>query len=445
MRRTILAIALAPAILIFAARTELRLIEIDPGHSHAAALHTTMLPGFSAEAHVYAPLGSDLNEHLNRIAQFNHRLKDPTHWALKIYAGPDYLQRLREEPPGNVVVLSGRNEKKIDYIMEALQDGQNVLADKPWIIEAENFSRLEAALNLAGEKGLIAYDCMTQRFDKAYQLQRELVGDRDIFGEPVPGTPDAPSVRMENLHALLKVGSAGPNRRPAWYFDIRQQGEGIADVGTHLVDLVEWTLFADQAIDYRRDVRVLRAERSPLMLTREQFSRVTGETAWPEFLTSVVKDDRLEYFTNSVAVFSIRGINVYLKVRWEYEAAPGAKDSYFAGYQGSRSRIELREGATEHYVPEVFVIPSPESRAAVLSKLKSRLPHFDFEQSGKDIHVIIPPRNRTPDDQYFPLLVERFLGYVHNPKTIPIWEKPNMIAKYYVTTKAVQLAREGRP
>jgi hypothetical protein len=444
MRPAFLAVVLAPAVLLSLGSPALRLIEVDPAHSHAAALHATMLAGFSEEAHVYAPLGADLTAHLDRVARFNNRARNPTHWALKVYAGADYLQKLREEPPGNVVVLSGRNQKKIDYIVEALRDGQNVLADKPWIIEAENFSRVEAALNFAAEKGLVAYDCMTQRFDAAYQLQRALVSDREIFGEPVPGTPDQPSVRMENLHALLKMGSAGPSLRPAWYFDIRQQGEGIADVGTHLVDLAEWTLFADQAIDYRRDMRVLRAERTPLMLTHEQFQRVTGETAWPGFLREALKENRLQYFTNNDAVFSIRGVHVYLAVKWEYEAAAGVKDSYFASYQGSQSRIDVREGAAEQYVPEVFVIPSPENQPTVLAKLKRKLPQFTFEQNGGAIHVVIPLQNRTPDDRYFALLVDRFLGYVRNPKSMPEWERPNMIAKYYVTTRAVQLAREGR-
>jgi hypothetical protein len=36
--------------------------------------------------------------------------------------------------------------------------------------------------------------------------------------------------------------------------------------------------------------------------------------------------------------------------------------------------------------------------------------------------------------------VEQFLKYVHDPATIPNWEKPNMLAKYYLTTTAVDMA-----
>jgi hypothetical protein len=445
MRPALLAAALAPALIFCFDTPGLRLIEVDPGHPHAAALHAGMLDGFSDTAHIYAPLGADLTAHLNRVAEFNRRAKNPTHWSLEVYAGPDYLQRMLREPPGNVVVLSGRNRKKIDYIDAALRSGQNVLADKPWIIEAKDLPRLEAALRTAEDKHRIAYDAMTQRFDAAYQLQRQLVSDPEIFGEPAPGTPEKPSVRMENLHALLKMSSAGPSLRPAWYFDIRQQGEGIADVGTHLVDLVEWTLFANQSIDYRRDIQVLRARRWPTVLTREQFERVTGEKPWPDFLRDSVKDDRLQYFTNNDAVFTIRGVHVLVSVKWEYEAPAGVKDSYFASYEGTHSRIELREGAAEHYLPEVFVIPGLGYREPVLARLKAMRPSGVVEPSGEALHVVLTPADRTRDENYFGLLADGFLGYVRDPKTLPAWETPNMVAKYYITTRCVQLAREARP
>lgn len=443
MRVRVLAAAFLPALILCFDKPGLRLIEVDPGHPHAAGLHAGMLPGFSDEAHIYAPLGTELTAHMNRIAHFNQRDKDPTHWSLKVYAGPDFLEQMLREPPGNVVVLSGRNEKKIDYIEAALRGGQNVLADKPWIIEAKDLPRLQAAFQMAGSKHLIAYDCMTQRFDAAYRLQRELVRDGEIFGQASPGTPEAPAVRLENLHALLKMSATGPSLRPAWYFDIRQQGEGIADVGTHLVDLVEWTLFADQPIDYRRDIQVLRAKRWPTVLTRGQFERVTGEKAWPGFLREAVKNDKLQYFTNNEATFSIRSVNILLSVKWEYEAPAGVKDSYFASYQGSRSRVELREGAAEHYIPEVFVVPEPGQREKVLARLKAMRPNGTIEPAGDALHVVLSTAERTPDENYFGMLADRFLGYVRDPKTLPSWEAPNMIAKYFVTTRCVELAREA--
>lgn len=95
---------------------EIRLITLDPGHSHAAAIQNEMVPGISRKVDVYAPLGPDLIEHLNRIARFNTRKRNPTSWELEIHTGTDFLERMVKEHPGNVVVISGRNQEKIQQI-----------------------------------------------------------------------------------------------------------------------------------------------------------------------------------------------------------------------------------------------------------------------------------------------------------------------------------------
>jgi hypothetical protein len=141
-------------------------------------------------------------------------------------------------------------------------------------------------------------------------------------------------------------------------------------------------------------------------------------------------------------VFTIRGVHISVSVNWEYEAQPGTRDSYFASYAGTVSTVELREGAAENYVPEVYLIPK-QTASKLIDTLKKKYPHYGFEQSGGAIHVVIPQAERTADSNSFALLADRFLGYVRNPATLPAWEKPNMITKYYITTAAVKLAREG--
>ena len=120
---------------------ELRLITLDPAHFHAALVQKQMYAGVSPQAAVYAPLGFDLTEHLIRVARFNLRAEDPTTWNLEIHAGDNFLERMSQERPGNVVVLSGRNSAKIQRILHCLDRGMHVLADKPWILEPADFRR----------------------------------------------------------------------------------------------------------------------------------------------------------------------------------------------------------------------------------------------------------------------------------------------------------------
>lgn len=430
---------------------EVHLLTLDPGHFHAALFQKEMLPGVSDDAFVYAPLGPDLIEHLSRIAQCNSRRDNPTHWKLEIHAGPDSLNRMLSERRGSIVVLSGRNADKIGKIRAIVDAKMHVLADKPWIIESSELPDLQAALDSAEKHGVVAYDAMTQRFDVVRILQRELVSDRGIFGQRMSGTQSDPAVYMESLHYLLKEVSGMVNLRPAWFFDIRQQGEGLADVGTHVVDLVQWTLFPDYAIDFREDVQVVAGSRWPVMLTLAQFQRVTGEREFPAFLSQEITGGRLNYYANNSVDYAIRGVHVRLNVKWDFQAAPGTSDSELAIFRSGRSRIELRQGREEKYRPELFVIPNrPEDAADLLASVRKKLatlgarhPGISVEEQPGRFHIVIPDRLRINHEGHFALLTKLFLDYVRHPESVPSWEKPDMLAKYYVTTKGVELARKN--
>ncbi|HEV2446756.1 MAG TPA: putative oxidoreductase C-terminal domain-containing protein, partial [Candidatus Sulfopaludibacter sp.] len=242
---------------------EFRFITLDPGHFHAALVQKEMYAGVSRRVDVYAPLGADLTEHLNRVARFNSRPQNPTAWEMEVHTSPDFLKRMLAERPGNIVVLSGRNRGKIDYIRASVGAGLHVLSDKPWIIRPQDLPALEEAQAAAARNGVIAYDIMTERYEITTMLQRELVNDAHVFGEIAPGSEQEPGVYMKSVHHILKLVAGVPNLRPAWFFDVEQQGEALADVGTHLVDLTQWTLFPNQAIDYRTGIQMLSASRWP--------------------------------------------------------------------------------------------------------------------------------------------------------------------------------------
>ena len=161
------------------ARSKIRIVTLDPGHFHAALPHRESYPEVDSRVHVYAPLGPDLIEHLKRMARFNLRPENPTAWRLEMHTGPEFLDRFRKEKAGNVVVISGRNRGKIDYIQSAVGAGFHALVDKPWILRSEDLPKLEAVLDPAEKKGRIAFDMMTERFEITTQLQKELVNDPD--------------------------------------------------------------------------------------------------------------------------------------------------------------------------------------------------------------------------------------------------------------------------
>jgi hypothetical protein len=269
---------------------EVKLITLDPGHFHAALVQKIMYEQISPVVHVYAPEGPDVEDHLNRIEGFNARAENPTRWEEIVYRGDDFVERMRADKPGNVVVISGNNKRKAQYIKACVDAGLNVLADKPMCIDSAGFELIEQAFASAAEKGMLLYDIMTERSEITTILQRELVHNKDVFGQLQKGSPDNPAVVEESVHHFFKYVAGNPIKRPAWYFDTTQQGEGVVDVTTHLVDLVMWGCFPEQRVDYSREVEINKAERWPTIITREQFNRVTRLSDFPPFLKEKLDD-----------------------------------------------------------------------------------------------------------------------------------------------------------
>ena len=426
-----------------ASAADIRIMTYDPGHFHAALLMKEMIPGVCNETWVYAPLGPDLSAHLNRVARFNLRKDRPTSWKVRVYAGEKAFETMLAERPGNVAVFSGRNLGKIDRIAAAVKAGLHVLADKPWLIEAHEFPKLAGILEEAEKRGVAAYDAMTQRFEISCILQRELVRDRELLGSPK-------GVYMESVHYLLKTVAGAANQRPPWFFDYRQQGEGLTDVGTHLVDLVQWTLSPDEPLDYRKDVRVTGGRRWPTVISKANFQRVTGEPDFPPYLAPDIRNGELHYYCNNSVEYTLKGIPVRLDVKWDFEPGPGQSDTEVAIYSGSRADVEVRQGREENYRPEVYVVPKlPQERGLVAAALNRRVqalqkdwPGVAVKESGPRFHVITPEKYRIGHEAHFALLTERFFQYVRQPASLPRWENSFMLAKYFVTTQGVELARK---
>ena len=165
---------------------KIRLITLDPGHFHAALTQKSMYPMVDSTVYVYAPEGPDVQAHLNRIKAYNNRPEAPTHWNEQVYLGPDFLDKMlsdhRQVGAGNVVVISGNNQKKTEYIRKSIAMGFHVLADKPMVINKANFETLKTSFEEAEKNKVLLYDIMTERYEITNLLQRELSMLPELFG-----------------------------------------------------------------------------------------------------------------------------------------------------------------------------------------------------------------------------------------------------------------------
>jgi predicted dehydrogenase len=425
-----------------------RLITLDPGHFHSGLVQKSMYPQVSPVVHVYAPAGLDLQDHLKRIEGFNTRAEQPTHWEEKVYTGPDFLERMVKEKAGNVVVLAGNNARKTEYIYRSVSSGFNVLADKPMAITPDNFGLLRKAFTRAAAKKVLLYDIMTERYEITSILQRELARMPELFGTLQPGTPEQPAMVIESVHHFFKEVAGKPLIRPTWFYDVRQQGESIPDVGTHLVDAVQWICFPDQALDWRKDVKVLSARRWSTKLTPEQFKRSTGQDHYPDyFKQDIGPDGALEVYANGEVAYALRGVHAKVTALWRFEAPPGAADTHYALVRGTRCNLLIKQGAEQNYKPAVYVenksdagpVQFEQAVRAAVAKLNATWPGVELEPAGASWVVVIPDKYRVSHEQHFAQVTEKFLRYLAEGK-MPDWEVPNMIAKYYTTTEAYRLS-----
>jgi predicted dehydrogenase len=434
----------------FAQKTEqIKLLTLDPGHFHAALVQKNMFPNVSSEVKVYAPQGKDLDMHLARINGYNTRAQNPTAWKEILYTSPDFFEKMVQEKAGNVVVMAGNNKKKTEYIKKAIDAGFNVLADKPMVIDPQNFDMLKAAFESAKKQGVLLYDIMTERSEITTMLQRELSMDASVFGTLQKGTPENPAVTKESVHHFWKYVSGSVLTRPAWFMDVAQQGEGIVDVNTHLVDLIQWECFPEQIIDYKKEIKVNSAKRWATDMTLAQFKDITQLEQFPDYLKKDVKGDVLKVYSNGEINYTIRGVHAKASVTWAYKAPEGGGDTHYSIMRGTKSNLVIRQGAEQKYQPVLYIEPAKnvpdfeQKLTKAVEKVAEKFPGISIQKNEKGWELVIPDKYKDGHEAHFGLVAQRYMQYLKDGK-LPVWEVPNMLAKYYTTTEALKLAQKSK-
>jgi predicted dehydrogenase len=424
--------------------SKVKLMTLDPGHFHAALIQKISYDDIDGTVDVYAPDGPEVRDFLNKIEGYNSREEKPTNWTVRTHLSEDYLDKMINEKPGNVMVVSGKNSKKIDYIWAAVNAGLNVYADKPLVTNQEDFKKLEKVFALAKEKNLLVYDIMTERFEVTTRIQKALSLKSDLFGTLLDGSPSAPAISKVSVHHLSKIVSGKPLVRPAWFLDTDQQGEGIVDVTTHLVDLVQWEAFPDQIID-SSEVKIVSAKRWTTSLSLQQFKKITGLDEYPEYLQKDVKLDTLSIYCNGEINYTLKGKHAKVSVIWDYEAPEGSGDTHHSSMRGSKSDLIIIQGVTENYKPTLYLVAKEtegfESKLnQAIKSLQEEFPGINTEKvSDNQWKIKIPAALKIGHEAHFGQVTDNFLKYYKEGK-LPQWEVPNMITKYHITTRAYKKA-----
>lgn len=426
--------------------TQINLLTLDPGHFHAALVQKSMYPEISPVVHVYAPEGPEVEAYLKLIEKYNTSAENPTSWQEIVYKGDDYLQKMLDEKKGNLVIIAGNNQKKTEYIQRSVAAGINVLSDKPMVIDVNGFGQLEKAFETAEKNKVVLYDIMTERYEITNMLQKELSLQPALFGSLEKGTAENPAITKESVHHFFKLVSGAPLIRPQWYYDVNQEGNGLVDVTTHLVDMIQWECFSDQDIDYKTDVNMISAKRSATTISPSQFKLSTGASVYPDYLKKDVKDSMLNVYSNGEMNYSIKGVHAKVSVIWNFQAPAGAGDIHYSIMRGTKANLIIKQGPEQQYKPTLYIVPLKNNEAGYETDLKASFekiskiyPGLELKANKESWEVVIPDTYKVGHEAHFAEVTKKYLGYLKEGK-LPTWEKNALLSKYYTTTKALEMA-----
>ncbi len=423
-----------------------KFMALDPGHFHAALTLNTMYEDVDPSINVYAPEGPEVKDFLSKISAYNSRDKNPTDWEVNVSLSDNFLQDMVSKKLGNVMIVAGKNSKKIDYVLAAVKAGFNVYADKPLVINPEGFIKLEEAFKIAKENNVLIYDIMTERFEVTTGLQKAFFMSSEIFGSLINGSEEEPAISKLSVHHFFKYVSGQPLVRPAWFFDINEEGEGIVDVTTHLVDLIQWEAFPNQIID-RSDIEMVSAKRWPTVLLPSEFQKVTGYSYYPPYLSKDLDGENLKVFCNGEMNYKIKGKHAKVSVVWNFKAPEGTKDTHYSIMRGTKSDLIIKQGVEENYKTTLYIKPNEienfeNNLVTALNEIQGKFPGVASTKISDSLWKInVPEELKIGHEAHFGQVTSNFLTYLEKEE-LPVWEVPNMISKYYTTIEAYKMAQD---
>jgi predicted dehydrogenase len=414
---------------------------LDPGHFHAALTLSERHPRVSEEIFVYASPGPELDDFLALIDAFNRRRERATAWRPVVRVGDGSLDRFLAERPGDIVILAGRNDRKMALMRRLHDAGVHVLADKPWLAAAGGLDDLRHTL--AG--GALAVEIMTGRRDVNSVLTRQLAADDQVFGDFEDAGAGVPAIEIASVHHLEKMVNGAPLRRPAWFFDVRVQGDGIADIPTHMVDYAQQLVAAASrsGAGPPAPLELIAARRSATPVPRELFARVTGNPEFPPELRDAVRGAELAYFGNAELSFRLAEVRVALDTRWDLSEAAGGGDTHRTVIRGTRAEIRVELSAATGFRRRLSVLPRHDAdrlRAALermVAAWQGEHPGVALSAAGAGWEIRVPRALDHGHESHFPLVLADFLAMVERGSAPPALAAETL-AKYTLLARAIE-------
>ena len=157
----------------------------------------------------------------------------------------------------------------------------------------------------------------------------------------------------------------------------------------------------------------------------------------------------LNVYANGEIFYKVKGVTAKVSVVWNYQAPEGTGDTHYSIMRGTKANLVIRQGQEQQYKPALYVEPLPgademqfvSSLEKAVNNLKLRYPGLELKKVPAGWEVLIPDIYKVGHEAHFAEVTQRFLHYIKAGK-LPDWEVPNMLAKYYIISRAVEMANK---
>ncbi|RJP33286.1 MAG: gfo/Idh/MocA family oxidoreductase [Candidatus Omnitrophota bacterium] len=143
--------------------------------------------------------------------------------------GTTNYQKLLERDDIHIIHVCTPNDLHREQVIAAIRARKHVYCDKPLGGSYEDCEAMVEALAIYG-KGLVTQVCLQYRFYPCTMRAKQLV-DEGFLGRVM-------SFRACYLHA----SSINPDKPLSWKLDIAKGGGVLYDLGSHVLDLVNWLI-----------------------------------------------------------------------------------------------------------------------------------------------------------------------------------------------------------
>jgi hypothetical protein len=117
--------------------------------------------------------------------------------------------------------------------------------------------------------------------------------------------------------------------------------------------------------------------------------------------------------------------------------------------RGTKSALIIKQGKEENYKPTLYIEQRKDDPAfaeklqLAVDKINNQFPGISIQKNDFGWQLVVPEKYNVGHEAHFAQVMDKYLGFLKQ-KNMPSWEVPNMLSKYFITTRAKELASKKK-